>query len=130
MKKFETNVFEMTIHDNFIKEVKVKKNKTYSEKDVWESRDLSYGYDPKAKFFVLMEGEDNSSVSADARSAAASEEYAKTVSALALCSDNLVLAIMGNLFLKINKPKVPTKFFDNRAKAYDWLKIQASKSKP
>jgi len=128
MKEFETDTFRMVIHDDLIKEVKVKKNKTFTEKDVWESRDLSVQYKPNSKFFVLMEGEENSSVSSDARAAAASEEYNKNVAALALCSDKMLEAIKGNLFLKINKPKVPTKFFDNPEKAMQWLKSVSSKA--
>lgn len=124
MKEFETDVFKMIIHDNLIKEVKVKKNKTFSEKDVWESRDLSVAYKPGSKFYVLMEGEENSSVSSGARRAAASEEYFKYVAALALCSDKMMESILGNLFLKVNKPRVPTKFFDSREKALEWLKTR------
>ena len=128
MKEFETDTFKMIIHDDLIKEVKVKKNKTLTDKDVWNSRDLSLNYNPNVKFFVLLEGEENSSISGEARRAAASEEYAKNVAALALCSDKMMESIMGNLFLKINRPKVPTKFFDKRQKAFDWLKARSKKS--
>ncbi len=128
MKEFETDVFKMVIHDDLIKEVTVKKNKTFTEKDVWHSRDLSVQYKPEAKFLVLMEGEENSSVSSGARGAAASDEYHKNVAALALFSEKMMESILGNLFLKINKPKVPTRFFDNREKALEWLKIQGKAS--
>lgn len=124
MKEFETPAFKMIIHDNLLKEIKVKKDIKYSEKDVWESRDLSHAYKPEAKFFVLFEGEDGSSISAAARSAAASDDYFKHVAALALYSDKILESIMGNLFLKINKPKVPTRFFDKRTEALDWLTQQ------
>ena len=125
MQVFETDVFKMTIHDNLIKEVKVKKNHTLSEKDVWESRDLSVRYKPNVKFFVLIEGEENTSVTVGARDAAASAEYFESVAALALHSKKMLEAIMGNLFLKINRPKVPTKFFDDREKALEWLRNKA-----
>ncbi|WP_317899181.1 DUF7793 family protein [Aurantibacillus circumpalustris] len=127
MKEFETPVFKMIIHDNLIKEVKVKANQTLTEKDVWESRDLSDSYKPNAKFFVLIEGEDNTSVSFAARDAAASEEYSKNVAALALHSKKPLDTIMGNLFLKIKRPKVPTKFFEDRQKAMEWLTELANK---
>jgi len=125
MKEVETDVFKMMIHDNLIKEVKVKKNQTLTEKDLWKSRDVSVNYKLDCKFFVLMEGGENSSVSGDARRAAASEEYNKNVAALALCSEKMMEYIMGNLFLKINKPKVPTNFFDNRVNALEWLKSRS-----
>lgn len=123
MKQFDNDTFLMTIHDDLLIEFKVKKNMTLQEKDVWESRDLSVNYMPNKKFSVLMEAEENFDVSGDARRAGASQEYSKHVAALALCSNKLHETIIGILFLKINKPIVPTKFFDDRNKALQWLKI-------
>lgn len=122
MKTFETKAFVMTIHDDLLIEFKVKKNVTLQESDVWESRDLSLGYLPGSKFLVLMEADENADYSADARKAGASAEYAKHVKAVALCSSKLHENIVGNLYLKINKPIVPTRFFDSRDKAIEWLK--------
>ncbi len=122
MKQFETDTFLMTIHDDLLIEFMVKKNMTLQEKDVWESRSLSVNYMPNKKFHVLMEAEENFDASGDARRAGASQEYSKHVAALALCSNKLHETIIGNLFLKINKPIVPTKFFDDRTKALQWLK--------
>jgi hypothetical protein len=42
--------------------------------------------------------------------------------AVALCSGNLSLKILGSLYIKINKPMIPTKFFDDREKGKAWLK--------
>lgn len=122
MKTFETRAFVMNIHDDLLIEFKVKKNIILQEKDVWESRDLSVNYLPGKKFYVLFESDEDADVSGDARRAGASEEYTKHVAALALFSNKMHEIIIGSLFLKINRPKVPTKFFDNRAEAILWLK--------
>ncbi len=122
MKTFETNAFVMTIRDDLLIEFKVKKNMTLEASDVWESRDLSINYLPGKKFFVLFEGDDNSNISGDARRAGASLEYTKHVSALAIFSNRPYEIIIGGLFLKVNKPIVPTKFFSEREEAMDWLK--------
>lgn len=122
MKTFETKAFLMTIHDDLLIEFKVKKNVTLQASDVWESRDLSVNYIPGKKFYVLFEGEEDAEISGDARRAGASEEYTHHVAALALYSNKLHEKIIGSLFLKINKPKLPTKFFDNREDAINWLK--------
>lgn len=124
MKTFETDVYLMNIHDDLLIEFKVKRNKTFKHTDVWESRDQSVSYMPGKKFFVLMEAEENFNATADARRAGASEEYTKHVQALAMFSNKLHETIMGNLFLKISKPKVKTKFFDDRNKAMEWLRSQ------
>ena len=123
MKIFETEAFIMVIHDDLIKEFKIKKNVTLQASDIWESRDLSVNHIPDKKFYVLFEGEEDANVSGDARRAGASEEYTKHVAALALFSNKMHEIIIGSLFLKINKPKVPTKFFDNRDEAIVWLRM-------
>lgn len=124
MKTFETNAFTMNIHDDLLIEFKVKPNVTPTANDVWESRDLSMNYLPGKKFYVLLEGGDEEEISGDARRAGASKEYTKHVSALALYSNKAYERIIGSLFLKINKPKVATEFFDDREKAIAWLKIK------
>ncbi len=130
MKQFETGAFSMTIYDDLLIEFRVKKNVKLEEKDIWESRDMSVLAYPGKKFFVLFEAEENFDVSTDARRAGASEEYARHVAALAMYSNRLYETIMGNLFLRISKPKVPTRFFDNRDKALTWLRSLAPQIGP
>lgn len=122
MKTFETNAYNMVVHDDLFVEFKVKKNVKLQAADIWESREQSVTYMPGKKFFVLFEVDENFDVSPDARRAGASEEYSKHVAAVALCSNRLHEKIIGNLFLKVNNPIVPTRFFDDRAKAIDWLR--------
>lgn len=112
----------MTVHDDLLIEFKVKKDVTLKASDIWQSREQSTSYLAGKKFFVLMESEGTFTPSADARAAGASEEYTKHVSAVALFSNKSYEAIMGTLYLKISKPKVPTRFFDNRQKALEWLR--------
>lgn len=127
MKTFETLAYLMNIHDDLLIEFKVKKNITLQEHDVWKSRDESVEYIPDKKFFVLFEGDENSNISGDARRAGASAKYTDHVAALAIFSSKSYEKIIGSLFLKINKPHVPTKFFDDRDEAIAWLKNQAAK---
>jgi hypothetical protein len=127
MKTFETLNYLMNVHDDLLIEFKVKKNITLQEPDVWKSRDQSVEYIPGKKFLVLFEGDENSNVSGDARRAGASAKYADHVAALAIFSNKGYDNIIGSLFLKINKPHVPTKFFDDRDEAIAWLKSQAAK---
>jgi len=127
MQTFETNAYLMNVHDDLLIEFKVKKNATLQSEDVWESRSQSMNHIPGKKFFVLFEGDDNANISGDARRAGASEEYSQHVAALAMFSNRSYERIIGSLFLKINKPIVPTKFFDDRDEAIAWLKIQSLK---
>jgi hypothetical protein len=129
MRVFETKAFLMKIHDDLLIEFLVKENVTLQAEDVWESRDLSVNYIPGKKFYVLFEGDEDAVISGEARRAGASEEYTKHVSALALYSNKAYERIIGSLFLKINKPKVPTEFFDDREKAIAWLRIMQSRTR-
>lgn len=126
MKTFETRSYIMNVHDDLLIEFKIKKNITLQETDVWTSRDQSVDYLPGKKFLVLIEGEENANVSGDARRAGASAGYAGHVAALAIYSPKSYEKIMGSLFLKINKPVVPMRFFDDRDEAIAWLRKQAS----
>jgi hypothetical protein len=122
MKTFETNAYVMNIYDDLLIEFNVKKDVKLKDTDIWESREQSINYMPGKKFYVLFEVEEGFDISADARRAGASEEYSKHVAAVALCSNRLHEKIIGNLFLKVNSPIVPTRFFDERDKAMEWLR--------
>jgi hypothetical protein len=128
MKTFDTPHFHMKVHDNGLVEFMVKKDILLSEADVWESQKLSLEALPGKKLFVLTEAEGEFSPTPDARRAGASDRYAQHVAAHALCSDNLTLKILGNLFISISKPKVRTRFFEDRNEALTWLTQQMEKS--
>jgi hypothetical protein len=130
MKEFDTETFRMVLHDDLIKEFIVKKDCELRETDVRMSLRLTAQHYPGVKFFVLIEGEAGAAVSHDARRLAASPEYSRHTAALALHSKNVLMAIAGNLFLKINRPKVPTRFFDDREKALDWLRVMMREAAP
>jgi hypothetical protein len=123
MKEFDTEAFRMVLHDDLLKEFIVKKDHELRESDVRMSLRLTEQHYPGVKFFVLLEAEAGAAVSHDARRLAASPEYSRHTAALALHSSNVLMAIAGNLFLKINRPKVPTRFFEDREKAIGWLRV-------
>ncbi len=129
MKEFDCERFKMKIGEDLIKEIVVKRGQVFGEADVVESKQLSCEYKPGVKFYVLMEGEEDATVNNAARRLAASKEYAQYTVALALCTANLALRIMGNLFLKINKPAVATRLFESREEAMAWLLVQIEKQK-
>jgi hypothetical protein len=122
MKTFETDVYVMRVHENCYLEFKVKKDSLLEPEDLWLSRKQSLEYMPEKKFAVLMEAHDFFQLGTETRRVAASKEYSEGMIAVALCSNNLSLKILGSLYIKINKPPIPTKFFDDREKAEEWLK--------
>lgn len=122
MKTFETDVYIMNVYEDGYLEFKVKKDSLLEPEDLWLSRKQSLEYAPDKKFAVLMEAQDFFQIGTETRRVAASREYSDGMKAVALCSGNLSLKILGSLYIKINKPPIPTKFFDDREKGKEWLK--------
>ncbi len=61
-------------------------------------------------------------VSKEARDFMASEEGCEGVLAAAILVDSPITRMIGNFFMSINKPLVPTKIFTDEAEAIKWLK--------
>ena len=122
MKTFETDVYIMNVYEDGYLEFIVKKDTLLEPDDLWLSRKQSLEYAPEKKFAVLMEAQDFFQIGHETRRVAASKEYSDGMIAVALYSNNLSLKILGSLYIKINKPMVPTKFFDDRDKAKEWVK--------
>jgi hypothetical protein len=122
MKRFETSVFIMSVYDEGFIEFVVKKDAILDSEDLWEARKMSLEYLPGKKFGVLTEAQDMMNITREARDTGASKEYAKDLYGVALYSKNFSLKLLGNLYIRINKPIVPTRLFDDRKKAEDWLR--------
>ncbi len=61
------------------------------------------------------------SATAEARAYAETEEFAAAVQALAMVTGSMFGRVVGNFFMRVNKPKFPTRLFNERAKALEWL---------
>lgn len=80
---------------------------------------------------LLVSGE-SSSVTKDGREASADEKNRGKNIATAMIIHSLAQKIIGNFYLKVNKPVIPTQLFTDRIKALDWLRkqIENHKSNP
>lgn len=65
---------------------------------------------------------DIKSVDRESREYAASEEFARAISAMALLIGSPVSRVIGNFFLGLSKPKFPTRLFTSESDAIEWLK--------
>lgn len=61
------------------------------------------------------------SVTSAARGFFASEEGCSGTTRLALLTSSNVTALAGNLFMRVNRPPVPTKLFTDESQARAWL---------
>lgn len=124
MKTFETDTYIMNIHDNEYMEFLIKKDAVLNENHMWQSKKEAESYMPGKLFYVLLGGEEFFQVTKEAREVAASDSFSTHLAAVALFSNELSLKILGNLYIKINKPNVATKFFNDRKRAEEWLQAQ------
>ncbi len=70
---------------------------------------------------LVICSEDNT-FSKEAREYTASKEVSEVLKADAFVINGLALRIIGNGYLKINKPSRPTRLFNSKEEAIDWLK--------
>lgn len=57
-----------------------------------------------------------------ARALYASEESARVATAVGLIVDTSVSRVLGNFYLGLSKPHIPSRLFNDEAEALDWLK--------
>jgi hypothetical protein len=69
----------------------------------------------------IFEAEDGINVTKEARDNAILIEEISPCKAMAVVVDNIAYAMIGNFYLKFNKPKRPYKVFKNRKDGLDWL---------
>lgn len=122
MKQFENDIYIMRIHKDGFMEFIAKNDVVLDVTHLWESKKLSEEYMPGTQFYLLLEGEEFFQVTKEAREIAAGPQFSSHLKAVALYAKNLPLKLLGNIYIKINKPVVQTRFFDNRERAEEWLR--------
>ena len=122
MKKFENEYIEFHLEDDIL--FSYYKQRTVLELDV-----VKKIADDRLKFTggkpckTLVDVSNIKSGSKEAREFLSSKEGGlKGVLAGAFLSERTVSVVLVNLFLKINKPIIPSKFFTKKEDAVAWLK--------
>ncbi len=62
------------------------------------------------------------SATREARAFGAEEEYSRHIKAVAMWTNSKIGRIIGNFFIRFNRPPYPSKIFDTAAEAQQWLK--------
>jgi hypothetical protein len=73
------------------------------------------------KYRSLVTMEDNVSLTSEARAVGASEQSTRPLIAQAIVVSSLATRLLGNFFIRFNKPPNPTRIFSNTNDALDWL---------
>lgn len=78
---------------------------------------------------VLVDMREIKNSTHEARKFAASVEYSRYVSAVAILENSVIGKILGNLFINFSRPIYPTKLFTSEDEAVSWLREKLQESK-
>jgi hypothetical protein len=124
IKILETEVIKLRLHEDGFAELLIKNNAVYDTKDILDGKNFCVTNLPGKKIYFLMEIEGEVYTTKEARELAASPQHASHHGAIAICSNMLAHKILGNMYIKINRPQAPTRFFSKRTEAFSWLRSQ------
>jgi len=81
------------------------------------------------KYLFITEPEHGSNIDEQARVLLANETGNRYTLKNAILCSSIIHEMIGNFFIRMDNPTVPTKLFTDRAKAIEWLKYEGSKKK-
>lgn len=108
--------------DDGIARTKVKKGSEVKLEHAQENSVVVNSFYVDRKFPLLIDARGIKSISRDARNFFTTNGRATNTLAFAIIIDSSVSKVVGNFFLGINKPAVPTKLFSDDKSAVEWLK--------
>lgn len=102
-------------------ENRMKENIQLEVKDVLELKEVNTAMARGNKYCVLVTANHFNAVTADARRVSASPEFVGQTIAKALLVHNTATKLVGNAYITVNRPAIPTKLFSCRDSALAWL---------
>lgn len=116
--------YEITILDDCIFKLKPFEGAEIDVDDVKEMRKVYLEFSKGKPFAILLDASQDFTPTDEARKLLASKEYTEKRVAAGFVTTTLANKIIGNFFIKFNKPASPTKLFNDEAAAFTWLKEQ------
>lgn len=107
----------------------IKLGKLIEASDVYEIRNVNLDLVKHQPYGVLVESDELTSFSKEARILAASEEIACHSAAKALFIKSLGQRIIANFYLQLNKPFVKTRVFEDKEEACEWIRKEVNLEK-
>ena len=127
---FETNSAFYFIQDEILNLV-YKKGISVDLDNVKENLKLRQSFQKGKKLLVLIDVTEVWDYSSDAKEFAASQDVADlSIAQAIIIGRSLPTIILANFYIKVNRPKVPTKLFGSRESAIDWLEQFKESSDP
>lgn len=120
--KVQTSVFTTWVDQNGICRTQVKKNSVVDLTEAIENTKAVIKVSNNIIRPLLVDLREIKSISKPARDHFAIRNRVPPISAIAMLVKSPLSRIIGNFFLGINKPSVPTKLFSSEKTALVWLK--------
>ncbi len=122
LSKIELNrVFIELLPPNIIV-ISLKDKSVLETEDIAEIKEIDLELTKGEDYVVVAISGDYTSISKDAREFLVSNPMEKKRKALAFVINSLSHRILGNFFIKVNKPSAPTKIFTTKEEAIIWAK--------
>jgi hypothetical protein len=101
--------------------VKMKPNIDIGESELTELFNLSNELADFKKRFVVIDTRENFNSNADIRTLYSDDNFIKYRYADAFIVNSLPMRLLVNFYISFNKPKIPTKMFNNKENAFEWI---------
>ncbi|MDP1800715.1 MAG: hypothetical protein Q8L81_05155 [Bacteroidota bacterium] len=121
-KKITTEKFEVTLLEKGIVEDFIRPGVVMEVEDITSLKKHNYEQAGNKPYVILVTAGELISFSKEARELAASKEFIDAALAKALLINSTAHRIIGNFYLKVNKPYLHTRIFSDRTKALNWLR--------
>lgn len=108
--------------DDGIARTKVKKGSEVKLEHAQENSVVVNGFYVDRKFPLLVDARGIKSITRDARNFFTTNGRETNTLAFGIVIDSSVSKVVGNFFLGINKPALPTRLFSDDRSAIEWLK--------
>ena len=89
--------------------------------DGYDMRSVFVSLSDGSTFAVLTDASNFFSTTSELRQLLASKEFTDLRFATAIVTQSIANKIIGNFFIKVNKPASPTKLFSSEELALEWL---------
>ena len=118
----EITCFHTWMGDDGIGRTKVKPGAEITIEYARENSDAVNSLYLEKKFPLMIDSRGIKSMTRDARNQFSTKGRETHVLALGIIISSSVSRVIGNFFMGINKPAIPTRLFDNEIEAQKWLK--------
>ena len=122
LKKINTEKFEVTLIEKGIIENVLMPSVIIDEKDVLELKEHNFQIAAGEPYALLVIPGHLTTITKEAKELLAQKDFVHITFAKALLIKSAGHKLVGNFYLKINKPHTNTKIFSDRLKALIWLR--------